>query len=111
MKRPRNKDTKDVARRFVKAMNSVVAEKIAAGEKYSNVDFADSIGYTRSNMTKLNTLDRIPTVPIIIKLCRVHKVNPTWLILGEGEMMSGKKNDSLEERVRKLEKQIKKAAH
>lgn len=71
--------------------------------------FARSIGYSSQNLGKYFNHFQGVSTPVIEAACRKYRINPTWLILGEGEMYlkAEKKKQTLEERVKKLESLIK----
>ena len=83
----------EVAVRFVKMMKQVIA--LGLLDVHSKVDFADYIGIQHQNLAKIEAGDRYPTVEALCNACIHFQVDPSWLLLGTGEMFTTKKEEKL----------------
>lgn len=105
----KTKNTKELTARFIEAMHEIIKnDKLSNGKIDTVKAFAESIGQSPQNVSMFSKKGRHVGTAIIIETCLKYRVNPTYLILGEGEMflsndLTGRVND-LEKRVRKLEK-------
>lgn len=108
----RPNETKQATKRFLDCMNDVINKHKQEGGKIVNVkEFAVSIGLSPQNFSKYNTKDQHISTPILVKSCKLYRMNPTYIILGEGlpflDTHYVDKIKQLEERVKKLEALIK----
>lgn len=65
-----------------------LGERIKYLQKISGmnqVDFAHSLGVSKGSLILYHKNDRRPDSSYLTTLCALHRVNPTWLLLGEGE--------------------------
>lgn len=73
--------------------------------------FAESIGLTSQIFSKYNTHKQHVTLPIIVKACIKYRMNPTYIILGEGLPFLDEKYvdkvKELEDRLKRIEKMLK----
>lgn len=83
----RNPYTKAMTKRFVEAMNTIIHQNVLRGGDFTDKSkFAKTIKVRPQNMNKwLNGSQDVGSV-FIEAICRSHRVNPAWIILGEGEM-------------------------
>lgn len=86
-------------------MRLIISQNKLKQGKYDTLSaFAKSVGQVSQNMHKLMKGQTVST-NVMESTCRVHRVNPTWLLLGEGEMFM---KDDINERVAQLEARVKK---
>lgn len=52
----------------------------------SQTEFASRIGLSQNYWSLVENGIRAPGKRVIVDICRVYRVNPDWLNLGEGEM-------------------------
>jgi len=51
----------------------------------NQVEFAKSLGVSKGSLILYQKNDRSPGSSFLRTLCELYQVNPTWLLLGEGE--------------------------
>lgn len=108
----RNPYTKAMTKRFVEAMNTIIHQNVLRGGKIiDGSKFARTINVAPQNMNKWLKGEQDVGSIFIEAACRVHRVNPTWIILGEGEMflasdLNAKVGDH-EIRLQRIEKLLK----
>jgi transcriptional regulator with XRE-family HTH domain len=51
----------------------------------NQVEFAQSLGVSKGSLILYQSNKRKPDSSLLVTLCELYKVNPTWLLLGEGE--------------------------
>lgn len=85
-------------------MRQVIAGEIKGVT--SKVSFCEKIGEFQQSITKLENGTRYPTIDNLVNACIVFKINPSWLLLGRGEMFgTGNEGDAgIEALVDRLEK-------
>lgn len=105
----RTPHTKSLTSRFIEAMHQLISEQKQKGGKIkSYAAFAESIKQSPQNFNKIAKGKQDVSAQIIEASCRVHEINPMFLILGQGEMfLSDDRLNKLESRVSKLERLIK----
>lgn len=110
----KNKDHAEATKRFLEAMLDVINKNKLMGGKITSVKaFAESLGQLAQNFAKYTSEQKQNvSAPVIIAACKRYNFNPTWIILGQGEMylssdLEGKMSD-LEARMQKIEKLLKK---
>lgn len=108
----KTKTTEEISKRFIQAMNEIInSEKQHGGQITSVKAFARSIGQLPQNFSKFKTHKQHVTLPIIAEACKLYKINPTFLILGEGELFLSNDLTALidkhEKRIKRLEKMLK----
>lgn len=52
--------------------------------KLSNIEIAKTCGVSDRSVGNYLGSDRIPRIEFILRFCEAYKVNPNWLLLGEG---------------------------
>jgi transcriptional regulator with XRE-family HTH domain len=57
----------------------------------NQVEFAQSLGVSKGSLILYQKNDRSPDSSFLRTLCETHKVNPAWLLLGEGEPFIGER--------------------
>jgi transcriptional regulator with XRE-family HTH domain len=55
----------------------------------NQVEFANSLGVSKGSLILYQKNDRSPDSSFLRTLCELYRVNPTWLLLGEGEPVLG----------------------
>lgn len=90
------KDLEPVNKRFLFAMNIIIADgKLAGGKVDSPASFARSIGMKSANylyqLSDPKKYNRYVTVKMIMELHRVHKIEYKWLLDNKGEMRVNKR--------------------
>jgi transcriptional regulator with XRE-family HTH domain len=60
--------------------------KSKRGKKYTQKDFADEIGLSENFIWQIEKGERVPSDRTIADICRVFRVNETWLRTGAGDM-------------------------
>lgn len=106
----KSKDHAEATKRFSEAVTDVIHRSKLNGGKINSVRaFAESIGQLPQNFSKYNTKHKqMVSAPIIIAACKLYRINPTWIMLGEGEMYLSSdlqaKTSDLEERMKRIEK-------
>lgn len=108
MKTPR---TKAITKRFLEAMYEIIRQHSVKRGKVVNVqEFALSLGYTSANFYKIEYGGRFVGMDILASACAKYRINPTYLILGEGDLFlepTGVTVDDLSKRVLAMEKKLK----
>lgn len=104
-----SKNIKGIAERFLIAMREIIAShKLKGGKVIDAKTFSKSIGQNPQNLNAITQGRRNVSLAIVEAICRKHLINPTWLIMGSGEMKLREDNrlqlDDHENRIRKLEK-------
>lgn len=100
----RTKKTEAVTGRFLAAMHEIIKKnKIDKGRIATRQAFAESIGQSPQNFAKLNNNGQHVSMSIIAEVCRKYRVNPTYLILGEGDMFL---SDDLRGKITEIEKRL-----
>jgi transcriptional regulator with XRE-family HTH domain len=51
----------------------------------NQVEFAQSLGVSKGSLILYQSNKRKPDSSLLVTLCELYKVNPTWLLLGKGE--------------------------
>jgi transcriptional regulator with XRE-family HTH domain len=51
----------------------------------NQVKFAQSLGVSKGSLILYQSNKRKPDSSLLVTLCELYKVNPTWLLLGEGK--------------------------
>lgn len=106
----KSKDHAEATKRFLEAMMDVIhRSKLKGGKVNSAKAFAVSIGQLPQNFSKYTTKSKqMVSAPIIIAACKLYRLNPTWIMLGEGGMYLSSdleaKTGDLEERMKRIEK-------
>ena len=95
-----------VAERFLKVMKQVIANELQ--DITTQKEFADKVGEYAQNISKIESGTRYPTIEMLCNTCIIFNVDPGWLLLEKGTMFGKENEQSLLERVIKLEKQMKK---
>ncbi len=72
----------DVSKRFIKAIKYIIAEDLAG----SSSEVAERIGTHQPTISFIKKGQRSPTVDMICNLCDIYNINPSWLLLGKGDM-------------------------
>jgi transcriptional regulator with XRE-family HTH domain len=62
----------------------------------NQVNFAQSLGVSKGSLILYNKNDRSPDSSFLRTLCELYRVNPTWLLLGEGEPFIGGKTEEIQ---------------
>lgn len=108
----REKGLEGVTERFVKAMNTIIAKsKLEKGDIRSFRDFGRKIGIDSTNFSKIkghagqDAQTRGVNARLIRAICVEFEVNPTWLILGTGEMFLNE-TETLEKRISRIERKM-----
>jgi len=57
----------------------------------NQVEFAQSLRVSKGSLILYQKNDRSPDSSFLRTLCETHKVNPAWLLLGEGEPFFGER--------------------
>lgn len=82
-----NKYTKEVTQRYAKCVNDIIAKNKKSGGKYSTLPkFGKSIGQHYANIHKIISGKGEVGMVVFEATCRVHRLNPTYLTLGIGEV-------------------------
>jgi transcriptional regulator with XRE-family HTH domain len=55
----------------------------------NQVEFARSLGVSKGSLILYQKNDRSPDSSFLRTLCELYRVNPTWLLIGEGEPVLG----------------------
>jgi len=55
----------------------------------NQAEFAKSLGISKGSLILYQKNDRSPSSLFLRTLCELNRVNPTWLLLGEGEPFLG----------------------
>lgn len=99
-----------VTERFLKEMDRIIGRK--DGVKVTQNMFADIVGITSSNLTRLRrSQDNYVTLDALCKMIEHYGTSPVWLMTGEvpdknvGDM-AGKAYRELDQRLKKVEKQL-----
>lgn len=80
------KHSLQVSKRFIKAMRQIIADQVR--DINSKSAFATEVGEYQQNIAKIEQGIRYPTIDMIVITCQKFKVNPAWLLLGQGEMFN-----------------------
>jgi len=107
--------SRQVTQRFLQAMKQVIALEKEGITTRS--EFAVIIGEYGQNISKMEQGSRYPTLESICRICTIFKVNPEWVLLGEGDMWNVeggsktlmKRLNEIESSIKKIEKLEKKA--
>ncbi len=95
----------EITKRFLKAMDLILADRgMKAGE------FGEVVGMPASNISRLRAGgSNYVTLEAAAIMCKLYKISPSWLILGEGDMNLSEPSvlKDLMSRVAKLEKVVK----
>jgi transcriptional regulator with XRE-family HTH domain len=67
-------------------------------------DFAQSLGVSRDSLINYQQDRTRPDSRFLSTLCELYLVNPTWLLLGEGEQVSGDEGKAGEKEGKVIEK-------
>ena len=62
----------------------------------NQVDFARSLGVSKGSLILYQKNNRSPDSSFLVTLCELYRVNPTWLLLGEGEPFIGERTQGEE---------------
>ena len=62
----------------------------------NQIDFAKSLGISKGSLILYQKNDRSPGGSFLRTLCEIYRVNPAWLLLGEGEPSIGEKTQGEE---------------
>lgn len=97
-----------VTGRFMQAMAEIIAEHRRKDGKYPTVaDFAKSVHGNAAYMSQYKApYYRNVTLEMCCMLCKVHKVNANWLLLGVGDRYGkdeAERLDKLEARIKVIE--------
>jgi DNA-binding XRE family transcriptional regulator len=49
-------------------------------------DLARQLGVPIKNISTIEVENQLPTIPVIVKLMKLYKLSPLWLISGDGDM-------------------------
>ncbi len=55
----------------------------------NQVEFAESLGVSKGSLVLYQKNNRRPDSSFLRTLCELYRVNPTWLLLGEGDPVIG----------------------
>jgi transcriptional regulator with XRE-family HTH domain len=55
----------------------------------NQIEFARSLGVSKGSLILYQKNDRSPDSSFLRTLCELYRVNPTWLLIGEGEPVFG----------------------
>lgn len=81
-----NKYTKEVSQRYAKCVNDLIARNKKSKGKYSTLPkFGKSIGQHYANIHKIISGKGKVGMVVFEATCRVHNLNPTYIILGIGD--------------------------
>ena len=58
--------------------------------------YAESLGVSKETLIHYQKDRRYPNSVFLSNLCKIYQVNPTWLLLGEGNPVSGNEGKSRE---------------
>lgn len=88
----------------MEAMHELIKrDKLKGGKVDSVKAFAASIGQSPQNFSKYSTHGQHVSIVVVIDACKRYRINPTWLVLGEGEMFLGEQPEpALEDIKRRL---------
>lgn len=79
--------TDAMTERFIMAVNDIIISENKSGGKAVSVRaFALSIGTLQQNLNRIVNEGQGVSIAIVETTCRIYRVNPTFIILGEGEM-------------------------
>jgi transcriptional regulator with XRE-family HTH domain len=67
----------------------------------NQVEFAQSLGVSKGSLILYQKNDRSPDSSFLRTLCEIYRVNPAWLLLGEGEQFIGERNQGEESTYRR----------
>ena len=73
---------------FYGLLLKTLGERIKYLQKNSGmnqVEFAQSLGVSKGSLILYHKNDRSPDSSFLRTLCELYRINPTWLLLGEGE--------------------------
>lgn len=100
--KPNKTYTPEITKRFLKIM----AEAIASDQVKTRMEFAESIGEHQQNLSKMKQGTRAPTLEHIAIACKKYGYSPTWVMLGIGDKKMKGGQNSLDERILSLEKDM-----
>lgn len=105
----RTNKTTLVTKRFLEAVKEIIRRNEKSGGKIIDYQsFAESVGDTPQNFQKVRTQGQMVGRDMMIESIHKYRINPTWLILGEGEMFLKEdingRLEAIERRLAKLEK-------
>lgn len=79
--------TDAMTERFIMAVNDIIISESKSGGKAVSVRaFAKSIGTLQQNLNRIINNGQGVSIALVETTCRLYRVNPTFIILGEGEM-------------------------
>jgi transcriptional regulator with XRE-family HTH domain len=61
---------------------------VQKASKKNQADFAESLGISKGSLILYQKNRRSPNSSLLKSFCEIYKVNPAWLLLGEGEPVS-----------------------
>lgn len=70
-------------------------KQIRKSENLTQVEFAERLGISASNVISYENGLRSPSASGIQNICRTFGINEQWLLTGEGEMKSESKEEEL----------------
>ena len=84
----------------------------------NQLEFAESLGVSKGSLILYQKNDRSPGSSFLRTLCELYRVNPTWLLLGEGDPVLGEegkvafragKDEAIDPVVQILNKEVERA--
>lgn len=108
----KSKQTTEATKRFLEAMHEIIKrDRMNRGDITTVAAFAESIGQFPQNISKFNNNEKQVTLQMLIDICMKYKVNPTFIVLGKGEMFlrddASYLGDTLEKNIKSLERRVK----
>jgi transcriptional regulator with XRE-family HTH domain len=73
---------------FKRSLLNTLGERVRYLQKISGknqIDFAKSLGVSKGSLILYHKNDRSPDSSFLRTLCEIYRVNPTWLLMGEGD--------------------------
>jgi len=89
---------KGITTRFIKAIDQISVE---TGRNIK--DLCEDLGFSAGYVTNLRRKPQSIGSAILVSLYHKHKINPVWILLGEGEMIVSKKQRSINDILSSLE--------
>jgi transcriptional regulator with XRE-family HTH domain len=81
---------KELAKRFVKAINYIGAEELVEND----TELATALGTYQPIISQIRSGKRMPTVEMIHLVCKKFNINPAFIILGQGDIFATTKPKS-----------------
>jgi transcriptional regulator with XRE-family HTH domain len=96
--------SQQVTQRFLYAMKQVIALEREGVD--TRAAFAQMIGEHSQNISKMEHGTRYPTIEAICLMCDAFKINPSWLLMGTGDMWLDNWEATLMSRLSAIEKAV-----